>query len=237
MEIKEILLESLHFPFDNITSLAIYLVLGLVFGLVAVLTGVAGMFGVSKSSGASVVLSLIGVILCLIIYFVICGYQLDIIKSGITRSNDAPSIDFTRQTLNGTKLFIVQIVYYIIPVLITLVCALFFSHWLTVLIGWTILVIFSFAETMGECRLAETEDLNYALKINEAIEDMERIGTVKVISALVAIAIIASLISGIIGGIFGFINQDLGTIVSAIVGIYIIFFENRATGLLYSDIY
>ena len=40
MEIQEIIMEALHFPFNNITSLAVYLVLGIIVALIAILTGV-----------------------------------------------------------------------------------------------------------------------------------------------------------------------------------------------------
>jgi len=89
---------------------------------------------------------------------------------------------------------------------------------------------------MGECRLAQTEDLNHALKINEAFGDIQRIGVTKVVVTIIAVAVIYVVITNVFNGIFGFINQDLGTIVSVIVAIYLVFFENRATGLLYSDI-
>lgn len=236
MEIQEIIMEALHFPFNNITSLAVYLVLGIIVALIAILTGVTGMFGISQTSGTITIISLIGIILCLIIYFIINGYELDIIKSGINRSSDAPSIDITRQTLNGVKLFVVQIIYFIIPILITLISALVFTKWVTALIACVIFIIFGFIETMGECRLAQTEDLNHALKINEAFGDIQRIGVTKVVVTIIAVAVIYVVITNVFNGIFGFINQDLGTIVSVIVAIYLVFFENRATGLLYSDI-
>ena len=237
MEMKEIIMEALHFPFNNIQSLAIYLVLGLVLGLIAVLTGVTGVLGASESSAPITIVALIGIVLCLIVYFIISGYELDIIKSGISRSSDAPSIDISRQSINGVKLFVVQVVYFIIPTLITLVCALIFNIWITAIIGFVLFVLFGFVETMGECRLANTDDLNTALQIGEAVDDIKRIGVDKVVITIIVIAIIAGLITGILSAIFGFISQDLNTIVSVIVSVYIVFFENRATGLLYSDLY
>ena len=237
MELKEIIMEALHFPLNNIQSLVIYIVLGIVLTLIAVLTGVTGLLTVSETYAPGIIVTIIGVLLCLIIYFIISGYQLDIIKSGINRSSDAPSVDITRQTLNGVKLFVVQLVYFIVPVIIVLFCSLIFKQWLYYLIALVIFIIFGFVETMGECRLAKTEDLNFALQISDAVEDIKRIGVSKVVITIAAVAIIYALISFVVSAIFGFINQDLASIVSGIVSIYLLFFENRATGLLYSDLY
>lgn len=237
MELNEIIMDALHFPFNNISSLIVYLVLGLIASIIAIFTGVINLINNTGTSSPGLIVSLIGLILCLIIYFVINGYELDIMKSGISRSSDAPSIDITRQIIEGVKLFVVQLVYFIIPLLLTLICALIFSRGITMIIGFILFVLFAFVETMGECRLAKTEDLNYALKVNEAIGDMERIGVSKVIITILVVGILVAVISYILSAIFGFISQDLNVIVSVIVSVYLVFFENRATGLLYSDLY
>lgn len=237
MEINEIITEALHYPLNHIQSLAIYLILGIVFSLIAIFTGVAGMLTVSQTSGPGIIVTLIGVLLCLIIYFIVSGYQLDIIKLGINRSSDAPSVDITRQTLNGVKLFVVQLVYFIVPIIISLVCALILNRTITVLIAFVLFVIFGFVETMGECRLAKTEDLNFALQVSDAIEDIKRIGFSKVLITIIAVGVIYVIISYIVSAVFGIISQDLAAVVSTIVSVYLLFFENRATGLLYSDLY
>lgn len=237
MEMKEIIMEALHFPINNIQSLALYIVLGIILAIIAIITGVTGAASVAATSGSGVAISLIGILLCLVIYFAINGYELDIVKSGIERSSDAPSIDFVRQFLNGVKLFVVQLIYFIIPIILVLIFSLIFSRWITILIACILFILFAFVETMGECRLAKTDDLNYALQISEAYDDIKRIGVTKVVCTIVLVGIIFAVIYFIVDGIFGFINQDLASIVTSIVSVYLLFFENRATGLLYSDLY
>ena len=89
---------------------------------------------------------------------------------------------------------------------------------------------------MGSCRLAKTEDIGYALNITEAIEDLQKIGITKVILTVVVIAVISFVITFIVSLIFGAISKDLASIVTTLVSVYLMFFGNRATGLLYSEI-
>lgn len=235
MELNDIIMDSLTFPLNNIQSLVIYLVLGFILAIVAILTGVSAVFA-GANSDAGLVALIIGLVLCVLITFVIDGYVLDIVKSGINRNNNGPSIDPIRQLIVGVKLFIVQIVYLIIPILITIVLGLIFRSWIVSIIALILFIIFGLALTMGECRLAKTEDLGYALNITEAIEDIKRIGIVKVALTVIAVAIISFVILFVLDVIFGIISQDLASIVTSIVSIYLLFFGNRATGLLYSDL-
>ena len=217
-------------------SLIVYLALAFVLALIAVLTGVTAVLSAKSNSGAGLIVTLIGLILCIIILFVIDGYVLDIVKSGINRSSNGPEIDLTRQGINGVKLLVVQFVYLIIPTLIILILSLIFRHWIVAILALILYIIFGLALTMGSCRLAKTEDIGYALNITEAIEDLQKIGITKVILTVVVIAVISFVITFIVSLIFGAISKDLASIVTTLVSVYLMFFGNRATGLLYSEI-
>ena len=78
----------------------------------------------------------IGFIVALVLGFMITGYELDIIKYGIERSSRGPEIDFIRQFFNGVKVFVVQIVYMIIPIIIAAIMAIIFQHWLSAIINF-----------------------------------------------------------------------------------------------------
>ena len=236
MDIMEILSDALIYPTKNITALAIYLALALVSGLVIGLTGLGTVFAGKTNVFASYGIAFLGLVLTLIIGLLIDGFALDIIKYGINRSDDAPAIDFVRQTVNGFKLLVVQIVYFIIPLIITILARFIFNKWVTLVIAVILFVIFGLAHTMAICKLAQTDNLYDALNIGDAIEDISRVVTIKLIMTILDIAIIAFIIAAIILGISGAIfSSTISAIITCIVGVYLLFFSNRAVGLVYSD--
>ena len=236
MELGEIISDALGYPLQNIKALVIYVILGIILGI-----AISGtMVGILASNASRNVVALIGsgilgIIVSLIIYFVISGYELDIIKYGIQRSAGAPSIDFVRQFFNGVKYFVVTVVYMIVPIVIAAILAVIFQHWLAWLITVIISIIFALALIMARCRLAKTENLGYALAIGDAIGDISRIGIPKVVLFIIITAIIVIILSVIVGFIIQ-LNSTVGGILLGILGVYITFFISRATGLLYSNV-
>lgn len=236
MEIGEIIRDALAFPLNNITSLVLYLVLGIIACIVAGGTIVSVILGANYNNIIATIGSgIIGMVVFLVIFFAISGYELDIIKSGINRDPQGPRIDFVRQFINGVKFFAVNIVYYIIPVIIGAILAVIFQDWLSGLISFVLSIIFTLAALMAQCRLAKTEDVMYALAIGEAIGDISRVGIAKTILFVIVVAIIAVILY-LIAVLLMKWNTTIGGIVLGIVGVYVVFFVGRATGLLYSDI-
>lgn len=105
---------------------------------------------------------------------------------------------------------------------------------ITLLVAAVLFIIFSFVQVMANSRLANTDSLGEALNIPEAVRDISRIGIGKVIATIVLIFIIALIISAILSAIYQQVPQL--SILNIIVTPYLMFFTNRATGLLYSDI-
>ena len=236
MEIGEIIKDALVFPFNNIVSLVLYVVLGIIACVVAGGTFASIMLGTAYKNIFAVIGSgIIGMVVFLVLFFVISGYELDIIKSGITRDPQGPRIDIVRQFINGVKLFAVNIVYYIIPVIIGAILAVIFQHWLSGAITFIIAIIFSLAAIMAQCRLAKTEDVMYALNFGQAIGDISRVGIVKLILIIVIVAVIVLVLYFIAALIMQW-NTTVGGIIMGILGVYLVFFIGRATGLLYSDV-
>lgn len=236
MELSEIISDALLYPFSNIKALIIYIILGIILGIaisgtvVGIATGTA-----TKNIIALIGSGIIGIAISLIIGFVITGYELDIIKYAIERSSAAPGIDFVRQFINGVKYFVVNIVYMFIPIIIGAILAVIFQHWLSGALSFILAIIFSFALIMAQCRLAKTEDLGYALAVGDAIGDISRIGILKVVLFVVLIAIITFVLFFIVGLITQW-NSTVGGVLLGILGVYIVFFVGRATGLLYSEV-
>ncbi len=102
------------------------------------------------------------------------------------------------------------------------------------IVAFILFVIFGFLEIMGQCRLAKTDSLGYAVNIPEAFKDIGRIGFGKVIGLTVLIFVIILVINCIISGLNAYIAGF--SILSIIVTPYLSFFAARASGLLYSDI-
>ena len=236
MDFGEIFGDALKYPFNNIKALLIYIVLGIILGIAVSGTAMGVAAGAAAQNAFAVIASgIVGIVVALFLGFLIAGFQLDIIKYGINRDAGSPGIDPVRQFFNGVKLLIVNIIYYIIPIVISFILGLIFQHWLSTLINIILFVIFTLAAFMGECRLAKTESLGNALAIGEAIGDISKIGILKLIAFIICTFIIAFILYFIVGMVMQ-ANATIGGILLGILGVYISFFIARATGLLYSDV-
>ncbi|WP_296874769.1 DUF4013 domain-containing protein [uncultured Methanobrevibacter sp.] len=236
MELGEIITDALSYPLQNIKALVIYVILGIILGIAVAGTLAGVMVGAAARNAFALVGSgIIGLVIALVISFVITGYQLDITKYGIDRRNDAPGIDFVRQFVNGVKYLVVNVVYLIVPIVISAILSVIFQHWIVMVVSFILGIVFSLALMMGQCRLAKTEDLGFALAIGDAIGDISRIGLAKVLAFIILIAVIAFILFFIAGIIVQW-NATVGGIIFGILAVYLVFFNGRATGLLYSDV-
>lgn len=235
MELSEIITDALHYPIQNIQTFAIYIVLGIITALVLILTGVTALITATGDGDVNMLVLIIGLIITAFIYFMIEGYVLDIIKHGINRRNTAPSVDPVRQISNGIKLMITEIVYYILPIIISILLGITFIPWFSGVINLVLTILFGLLLAMSKCRLAQTDNLGYALAIEDAYNDLTRIGIEKVLLTVVITIILSFIIVFILGFIGNLISADIGVLLGSIGGIYTLFFSNRAIGLLYSE--
>lgn len=236
MNIGEIISDALVYPFNNIKALIIYVVLGIIAALIggAAILSLAAAFSSTGLGGAAFTgLSIVGIIVFILVMFLISGYTLDVIKYGIERRDDGPSIDIARQISNAIKLIIVDIVYFIIPIIITFVLGLFLRDWLLIIISIILFIVFALANFMAKCRLAKSDNLGDALAIGEAIGDISKVGFGSIIGTVLVVAIILIVVSLILAWISG-LNETVGNILLGIFSVYYMFFYNRAIGLLYS---
>lgn len=238
MNITEIIGDAVVYPLNNIKSLIIYMIIG----IVAALLAGASLFGMMASASGNNVLAaggfgFIGILVVIIGALLVSGYGLDIVKFGIERREDGPGIDFVRQIVNAIKLIVVNIVYYIVPAIIVwLLTTLLGNGILTLIIAFIVAVVFTFMQIMAICRLAKYDSLGEALAFGEALGDLSKAGGIlKVLATIIVIFIIAIIIAFIIGIILNY-NATIGGILLGIFGVYFIFFSNRAIGLLYSEV-
>ena len=275
MEITEIIKESFIFPANNLKALAIYIAITFVMGIL-VAGGIFSALGIQNSALYGI-LSFILFIIAVLVGFILSGYEIDIIKTGIDLEDLAPDFDWKADLIRGIKAIIVAIVYFIIPAIITLIVAfitnvpgnfvnvvqyvnqtavnangtvvansvlemvpdsvmsgLVGSISITLLVAAVLFIIFSFIQVMANSRLANTDSLGEALNIPEAVKDISRIGVGKVIATLILVFIISLVIGAILSAVYQQVPQL--SILNIIVTPYLMFFTNRATGLLYSDI-
>ena len=238
MNIGEIINDALRYPFNNIKAFILYLILGIVAAIIGGTTVVTTIAAFRTKGLASITLSGIGIveiIVFIILMFLISGYALDIIRYGIERRNDGPGIDFGRQIFNAVKLLVVDIVYYVVPCIIIFLLSLFLRSWIMTIIALILFIVFALANFMAKCRLAKTADIGYALAIGEAIGDISRVGLGKIIVIAILLFLVIFIILLLVG-IIGALNDLIGDILLGFALVYIIFFYNRAIGLLYSDV-
>ena len=275
MEITEIIKESFIFPANNLKALAIYIAITFVMGIL-VAGGIFSALGIQNSALYGI-LSFILFIIAVLVGFILSGYEIDIIKTGIDLDDLAPDFDWKADLIRGIKAIIVAIVYFIIPAIITLIVAfitnvpgnivnvtqyinqtavnangtvvansilemvpdsvmsgLVGSISITLLVAAVLFIIFSFIQVMANSRLANTDSLGEALNIPEAVKDISRIGVGKVLATLILVFIVSLVIGAILSAVYQQVPQL--SILNIIVTPYLMFFTNRATGLLYSDI-
>ena len=237
MNVGGIISDAVAYPFHNIKALLLYVVLSVIAALIAgasLLSIVVALSAKGLGGIALTGLGVAGVLIFVLVLFLIQGYALDIIKFGIERRDDGPGIDIVRQIANAIKLVIVDIVYYIVPVIITAILYLFLKDWLITIIGIILFIVFALANFMAKCRLAKTDSLGDALAIGEAIGDISKVGIGKLLAVVILVAIILVIIAVIVA-LLASLNSTLGSIVLGIAAVYFVFFYNRAIGLLYSN--
>ena len=104
--------EALVYPTKDYKALVIF---GVIF-LIANLSSVLIAWNI-EINGA--VISLLAII-SLILYFVTEGYILSVLKETINLGDEIPALNILENFIDGLKLLVVQIVYYIIPTIIVL---------------------------------------------------------------------------------------------------------------------
>ena len=237
MGVGDIIRDALAYPFSNIKALVLYVILGIIAGIIqgaALLSNAASFSSKGLAGFAFSGLTIVGVIVFIIFLLLIEGYALDIIKYGIQGRPDSPGINFGRQISNAIKLIVVILAYYSVPAIIIFVLSLFLKNWILFIVSIIIIIIFSLSYLMSKCRLAETDNLGEALAMGEAIGDIIRVGLGKMIATVVVIFVILIIVAFIIS-LINNMNNTIGSILLGIIEVYFVFFYNRAIGLLYSD--
>ncbi len=129
MDIIEIIKEGFVFPSTDLTKLAIYIALSIV-AVVLIFLGFAVMGLGIIDNALFTVLGIIVIIFGIIVGFILSGYLVSIVKSGIDQTDSAPEFNWKGNLITGIKYLVMCIVYYIIPAIIVLIVG-----WATNLFG------------------------------------------------------------------------------------------------------
>ena len=122
MKMTGIIKDALLFPSKNTGRFAIYLLLSVLmtgFAIGGVFTNALGLF-----DGENYLLGGIYIIISIMIGFLIAGYHIKVIKSGIDHDDEVPVFELYKDFMTGFDNTVVSLVYFIIPALIVLLVAL-----------------------------------------------------------------------------------------------------------------
>ena len=246
MNLREIIMDAIKFPISDTRKFLIFCALIILMSLSTVLPS----YGVKDST-----LSLILTLVTLIVAIIVLGYCVEVIKSGADGDDTLPDFDYVKQFVNGIKALILDIIYFIIPAIITIIVAsatgLFTSFTkivymkttmntftnaltITLIVAIILFIIFSLMSFTGLVRFAKTGSGTEGLRFRQILRDMSKVGLIKIIVTLIVIYIIAFVLSLIIG-LIGLIPY-IGVFIGIFVGVpFMLLFLYRAIGLLYAD--
>jgi len=121
MDIVELFKNSLIYPTKDWNKFLIFGVIILILSILSIL----GAFGLVLHQYIAVdILAVISFILSIVLILIIFGYALSITRETINNEDgDMPELDLLTNIIDGIKVFILHIVYYIIPTIIALIVA------------------------------------------------------------------------------------------------------------------
>lgn len=264
------------FPSKNLGVLAIYSVLSILITVFA-LGAMVSLMTVFVNFARHFITGTIYLVISLILGFILSGYQISLIKSGINLDEKAPDFKWKKNLHTGVDNLFISIIYYTLPTLIVLMvgCSmniprnlmlisqkailqannmtvtgnitasvvntispvlnyLVSSLIITFTVAIILFIIATILHSIAQARLANTDNVDEAANIPETINDIKQLGIVNVIGLLVLIVIVTGVIETCLSIIFNF--APYLSILSILVSPYIIFFVQRAIGLLYTDI-
>lgn len=123
MNIIQIFEDSFKYPLRNINNLGIF---GILIFLTIVGYFILNIIGVIQNS--ELLMQILKVILnlaLLFVSFIVSGYILEIVKRNINGIEEIPSLKIVKNLITGIKIAAVSVVYYLIPLAITIMASYF----------------------------------------------------------------------------------------------------------------
>ena len=114
MNLREIIMDAIKYPISDTRKFLIFCILIILMSLSTILPS----YGFNNST-LSIILSLV----TLIVSFVVLGYSVEVIKGGTEGDDTLPEFDYVKQFVMGIKALILDIIYFIIPLVIVIIVA------------------------------------------------------------------------------------------------------------------
>lgn len=131
MEIGEIFKDVIKYSIQDwkklITVSGISLIASIlvVIGMIPLLLELEPLAGLTIDIWMGIVVATIFTILTVIVSLILGGYQLDIARQTINKNSEIPELNIKENTIDGLKLYILQIIYSINPTIIITIVAIF----------------------------------------------------------------------------------------------------------------
>lgn len=262
MDVIELFKDSLVYPTKDFNKLLMFGVLFIVMGILTIFEA----FGIALSQyiGADI-LAVISWILRILITLIVFGYTLNITGKTINNvEGDIPELNLVKNFIDGVKVLILDIVYFIIPFIVVLIIAfatgvfgnfynlmtytasgaasipqaliasLGVSFLTIIIVGGIFFIIFALLFTIARAVLAETESLTAAIDMVAVFKKIGEIGWGNYILWII-IFIIVSIVLALITAIVTAI-PFIGIIIALLViNSFVEMFSARAVGLLYNE--
>lgn len=242
MDVGKIVANSLKFPFRNIKKLPILFIL---FILVAIIP--IGMIYDNRY------VTIIGVIAFFLFILVVPGYLLSFVQIGLNESAMFPSVSFAKDIYNTVRLFVLRIVYMIVPAVIFFVSlstlgmssidmlknlnihGFFLTMGLALIVVLITYILFEVLLFFAKARLAYLDSLTESLKMHKVVEDIRSIGVFNIIKWLIFMAVLLIVVSFVSSWIIAI--PYVGFLIYICIVIPILeSIGNYSLGLLYSNI-
>lgn len=242
MDVGKIISNSFRYPFRNIKKLPILFIIFILSAIIPI--------GIIFDNRY---VTIIGVFAFFLFILIAPGYMFSMIDFGLNESSMFPSISFTRNVYNSLRLWVLRIVYMIVPALVFFIALstlgvssidllknlkvieFLLTLGLTFIIILVIYLLFEFLLFFAKARLAYLNSLSEALKMHKVVLDIKHIGVKNIIKWLILMVIcmvVVSAISSLVMSIpyVGFLIYFC-VIIPTLESI-----ANYSLGLLYSNI-
>ena len=114
MDLREIIMDAIKYPISDNRKFSIFCALIILMSLSTVLPS----YG--YDDGTFVIML---TLLTLIVSFIVLGYSVEVIKAGTEGNDELPDFDYVKQFVIGVKAFILEMIYFIIPLFIVIIVA------------------------------------------------------------------------------------------------------------------
>ena len=238
MSIAKILTDSFKYPFSNI---AIFLIVG-VLALLGDFQGVYHELGFEGTITSIVLFSIIAIFFRCFLY----GYSMKVIKKGIENSNELPEFDFANDFVSGFKAFVITVVYFIIPMILSVIFSIpagaigYGLDLVNATVGFVgiivliLFIVFGTFEMVATCRFANTGKFRAAFEFGEVIGEVKNIGFLKMLS-FAGFFVVAFFVVSLVMALFNYIPYVGIIIASILIGGFMVLFYSKSLGMFYAE--